>query len=268
MNIIIKKSESLMRYLMVHHLSEVIPLYIVNEYPKSGGTWVSQMLARALNVPFPQNRFPSLRSSIMQGHYLNPNGMKNIVVVWRDGRDIMVSWYYHCLFKHDCGKNAALVDIVSNDLKFKNPEDIRNNLPIFIEYSFTKQRHPRFSWTDFVHQWYQHPGIISVRYESLHKNAVSQLQRVVWELTGKDLEVETAIKIVEEFSFVRQSGRKPGEIKINSFLRKGVVGDWQNHFSQEACEVFNHFAGNELITLGYENDTTWVNSKGIKIAMK
>ena len=154
MNIIIKKSESLVRYLMVHHLSEVIPLYIVNEYPKSGGTWVSQMLAKALNVPFPQNRFPSLRSSIMQGHYLNPWGMKNIVVVWRDGRDIMVSWYYHCLFKHDCGKNAALVDIVSNDLQFKEPEDISNNLPIFIEYSFTKQKHPRFSWSDFVHQWY------------------------------------------------------------------------------------------------------------------
>lgn len=81
------------------------------------------------------------------------------------------------------------------------------------------------------------------------------------------MEVETAAKIVEEFSFVRQSGRKPGEIKINSFLRKGVVGDWQNHFSQEACEVFNYFAGNELITLGYENDTTWVNSEEIKIAL-
>jgi hypothetical protein len=67
---------------------------------------------------------------------------------------------------------------------------------------------------------------------------------------------------------VRQSGRKPGEVKINSFLRKGVVGDWQNHFSQEACEIFNHFAGNELIILGYENDTTWVNSEEIKIAMK
>lgn len=50
MNIIIKKSESLMRYLMVHHLSEVIPLYIVNEYPKSGGTWVSQMLAKKVSI--------------------------------------------------------------------------------------------------------------------------------------------------------------------------------------------------------------------------
>ena len=29
---------------MVHMLSGAIPLYIVNEYPKSGGTWVGQML--------------------------------------------------------------------------------------------------------------------------------------------------------------------------------------------------------------------------------
>lgn len=258
------KLESLIRYLMVHCLSKAVPLYIVNEYPKSGGTWVGQMLGRALNVPFPRNRFPELSSSIMHGHYLNPWGMKNVVVVWRDGRDIMVSWYYHCLFKHD-HRNAPLVDMVSNDLQFKEPEDIHNNLPTFIEYSFTKKRYPRFSWTDFVHQWYEHPGIVSVHYESLHKNTVSELQRVFWELTCKDLEFEKAAKIVEEFSFVRQSGRKPGEVKRNSFLRKGVVGDWRNHFTVEACKVFNHFAGNELITLGYENDTTWVNSEEIKI---
>jgi hypothetical protein len=82
------ESNALLRIGMVHMLSGAIPLYIVNEYPKSGGTWVGQMLGRALRVPFPRNRFPVLRPSIMHGHYLRPWGMKNVVVVWRDGRDV------------------------------------------------------------------------------------------------------------------------------------------------------------------------------------
>ena len=40
-------------------------MYVVNEYPKSGGSWVAEMLSEALGVPFPRNRLPMLRSSIL-----------------------------------------------------------------------------------------------------------------------------------------------------------------------------------------------------------
>ena len=73
---------------------------IVNEYPKSGGTWMSQMLAEALGLPFPRNRLPMMRSCLMQCHVLNPIGMRRVTVVWRDGRDIAVSFYHHLLGGH------------------------------------------------------------------------------------------------------------------------------------------------------------------------
>jgi hypothetical protein len=44
-------------------------------------------------------------------------------------------------------------------------------------------------------------------------------------------------------------------------MRKGVIGDWRNHFTEEACKVFDQFAGNELIRLGYEKDHSWVQNK-------
>ena len=113
-------------------LSGAIPLYIVNEYPKSGGTWVGQMLGRALRVPFPRNRFPVLRPSIMHGHYLRPWGMKNVVVVWRDGRDVMVSWYYQNLFSHEW-RNDLQVERARREFSFRNYDDIYKNLPEFIE---------------------------------------------------------------------------------------------------------------------------------------
>ena len=61
---------------------------IVNEYPKSGGSWLSQMLSASLGLPFPRNRLPMLRSCLMQCHVVNPVGMRKVVVVWRDGRDV------------------------------------------------------------------------------------------------------------------------------------------------------------------------------------
>ena len=123
---------------MVHMLSGAIPLYIVNEYPKSGGTWVGQMLGRALRVPFPRNRFPVLRPSIMHGHYLRPWGMKNVVVVWRDGRDVMVSWYHQNLFSHEW-RNDLQVERARREFSFRNYDDIYKNLPEFIEWAFTQK---------------------------------------------------------------------------------------------------------------------------------
>ena len=74
-----------------------------------------------------------------------------------------------------------------------------------------------------------------------------------------DLDVpETTIKrVVDNYSFENQTRRKPGEENINSFLRKGVSGDWKNHFNSQAKEVFKYHAGDLLIKLGYEKDKNW-----------
>jgi hypothetical protein len=251
------KQEAAVRYAMVHLLPGIMPLYIVNEYPKSGGSWLAQMLSEAIGVPFPRNQTPSIRPSILHGHYLNGWGMKNVVVVWRDGRDVMVSWYYQCLFTHQRG-NDHLVDAVRAELQFQDYDDIRANLPAFIEYSFTHQKHPAFSWTDFWHRWYPRHDVVHVRYEDLLANTAGELGRVYAELTGRSLSVERAAEIAEKFSFAQQTGRKPGDEDKTSFLRKGIAGDWRNHFSEEARITFDRYAGAELVASGYERDNSWL----------
>jgi hypothetical protein len=82
------------------------------------------------------------------------------------------------------------------------------------------------------------------------------------ELTGDDLlDPEEAAAIADEFSFERQSGRKAGEENKESFLRKGVVGDWREAFSPKAREIFDRHAGEELLLLGYERDRSWVTQR-------
>lgn len=39
--------------------------------------------------------------------------------------------------------------------------------------------------------------------------------------------------------------------------RKGVTGDWRNHFSPEHIDAFKEVAGDLLIQLGYEQDLRW-----------
>ncbi|MDP9439603.1 MAG: sulfotransferase domain-containing protein [Actinomycetota bacterium] len=256
-----RKTNALVRLGMVHLLSGVLPLYVVNEYPKSGGSWAGQMLGRALGVPFPRNRIPALRSSIIHGHFLNPWGMKNVTVVWRDGRDLMVSWYHHCLFENE-RHNARLVEIVRRDLPFEDYDDVRGNLPAFIEYAFTCQRHPSFSWAGFVRRWHApRKGVVHTGYEALRRDTLGELGRIVRELSGRKLDPERAREIADEFSFARQSGREPGEENKASFIRKGVVGDWKEQFTPKARRVFDRYAGEELILLGYEKDHAWAKTE-------
>jgi len=171
----------------------------------------------------------------------------------------MLSWYHHCLFPNDI-KNALLVERTRRDLSFDDYENVQRNLPEFIEYSFTRQRSPRFSWAGFVRQWHPRQDSVHVRYEDLRRDAPGELRRVVLELTGEQLSPERAASIADEFSFERQAGRRPGEESKQSFMRKGVVGDWCNHFSLEAREVFGQHAGDELILLGYETDKAWIDA--------
>lgn len=245
---------------MVHGMSGALPLYIVNEYPKSGGTWVGNMLAAALELPFPRNCMPGLRSCVMHGHYYRRWGMKNVLVLWRDGRDVTVSWYHHCLFRNEL-HNAPLVEQVRRDLDFDDYEDVAANLPRFIEYSFTRQRHPPFSWADFVRQWHGAPSAVYTKYEDLRQDTASELVRLAHELADKELAGEDAAAIAERFSFEQMAGRNAGEEERHSFLRKGVVGDWQNHFSREARQLFDQLAGDELIALGYETDRSWIDAE-------
>jgi hypothetical protein len=252
------KLNGLSRFLLNHTVSGFLPLYIVNEYPKSGGSWLGQMLSEALQVPFPRNRLPMLRSSIMHGHYIWPGNMKNIVILWRDGRDVLVSQYYHSLFYNEKG-NQRGVEITRHSVSFTDYEDICNNLPEFIEYTYKQKGNLGFSWADFYMVWGNRENVIHVQYENLRTDPAKELQRIVFALTTKKISHERATEIADKFSFEKQSGRKPGQENTKSFMRKGIVGDWINHFSPNAKKLFNEYAGNALIGLGYEKDHSWIN---------
>src|SRR5208283_4194402 len=73
-------------------------LLTVAEHPRSGGTWVAEMLADYFQMPFPKyNRLPLACPAIVHTHLWYSPRMPQAVFVVRDGRDLVVSSYFSIL---------------------------------------------------------------------------------------------------------------------------------------------------------------------------
>lgn len=261
-NVLWYKLNGFLRLLYVKGIpARLFDTFVVTEYPKSGGTWLSQLVSSSLDIPYPRYRLPALEDSVIHGCYLNSANQNKTIVINRDGRDIMVSYYYHSLVKKPQIISDKAVDHVANELGITDVADINKNLPVFIDYCFSGKAYPRFTWSEFVHKWHGNESVIHTSYEALSRDANTELGQIVNSLRVDDIPTQKIKDTIDKFSFEKQANRKKGHEDSNSFLRKGIVGDWQNAFSQEARELFDSYAGNELILLGYETDHSWVSHK-------
>lgn len=258
------KTDALVRLAMHNLCSGILPIYLVTEYQKSGGTWVGQMLSRYLDIPFPRNRLPVFSTSVLHGHLMPTPFLKNVLCVFRDGRDTTVSSYFHMLFESD--KNSPhLVRRCRNDLQFSDYDDVQHNMPRFIEYLFSEHhqktltRRNQFTWSEFVDAW-SGRDVVKVKYEDLVADGVAAMSAVISGLIGESVDLERLSKIVDDLSFEKQTKRKPGEEDSKSFLRKGKPGDWQEKFTRNSAKVFDHHAGEQLIQMGYEKNNNWINT--------
>jgi len=250
------KAQASMRFIMCHNFNGVVPLYMVTEYPKSGGTWVAQILAELTGLPLYRNQFPKITPQIVHCHYQYHPGLKNVFCVIRDGRDVMISFYYHSLFLREDRLNYHEFDSTSRALKVSDPDNIQENLPRFIEHKFTAKKVPRFSWSEFILSWIDEDVPI-IKYEEMLTCPQIVIRNALgyYSIEPSDDQIKRAI---DKYSFKNLSGREKGIEDKKSFLRKGISGDWKTHFSLEAKQIFNYYAGDILIGFGYEKDDSWL----------
>jgi hypothetical protein len=96
-----------------------------------------------------------------------------------------------------------------------------------------------------------------VRYEDLLERPHQEVERLL-RFLGADSTEGVVRECVEAASFERLSeGRERGQEDTSSFYRKGVSGDWKNHFTERDKRIFKDEAGKLLIELGYERDLDW-----------
>lgn len=234
---------------------------LLNEYPKSGGSWMAQMLSAALDLRFPRNRLPHAGTCLLHGHYHPKYVGTDVITVHRDGRDVMVSLYFHRIVGNEHSRSSA-TERARDAANITDAADIRGNLPRFIEALAAGRLHPAMHWGQFVEAWHGNRHVRAVTsYEAMQADAAGALIAVMTAL-GRPTAPGHAEHIASQFSFERQAQRKAGVESSKSYLRKGVVGDWRNHFSAEAAQIFDHHMGDALIALGYESNCDWVATAG------
>lgn len=245
---------------------ERYPYWYVMAYPKSGSTWLTNLLAGYLGVPAPKAALMWPRQEcVKQGHWRYHPRLRRVFYIHRDGRDAIVSMYFYTFYRIRNNPNrsfekhsaARLRRVLGRDY---DPDDIVGNLPRFIELELTDpQGFFALSWVDHVRQWYhpQSPNIAYLSYEELRREPVATLSTALSRFLADPVDERRLGEVVRQHDFQRTSGRKPGEEDRSSFLRKGIVGDWVNCFSRQAAEVFDHHAGDMLVKLGYETDRSW-----------
>ena len=92
----------------------------------------------------------------------------------------------------------------------------------------------------------------AIRYESLLDDAQGEMTRL-FDWFGCDASEAAVAEVVGRNAFsVASGGRNPGEADPQSFLRKGIAGDWKNHFDEECNRLYCEVAGEALTAAGYE----------------
>ena len=239
-------------------LGRPLGLIHVVEYPKCGGSWFRNMLQTYTGTErFLENRLVR-RGDVVQVHRLPRFWLRRPVVVTRDPRDMYVSFYYHETQYRDREKHLAISRFFQHDPS----RPLREDFAIYLEAKLTHVTHPPFPLGEFVRSWQGRPDAVWVRYTDCLNNAEAELTRVVREL-GFPLDVERVRHAVDVNRFenatrARGNERKPGEADPGSFERKGVAGDWKNHFDRHSCELLERYEGSSLRALGYETDAGWI----------
>lgn len=149
-----------------------------------------------------------------------------MILIHRDGRDVVVSDQF---FTRDHqGKNFSFADAVSSWRR-----DMEAHLRCV-------ERYPVFA----------------CGYERLLSDGPA-VARELFQFLGLAHDDHLIEDLITRSSFRFYTGRDRGQEDRKRFYRKGVAGDWKNHFTEEDKRAFKALAGDMLIQLGYEKDVSW-----------
>lgn len=229
-------------------------------FPKSGTTWMQQVLSLIFCeghlwpiyhlpnwarmpwieqvsfsklLPNLRSSWPRLFTSHLCAKLLAPALMKSkakVVYMARNPKDTLVSFYHFHRIATFLPDPSSFEDFVDEFLEGTG------------FYS---------SWFDHVKGWLglqKDLNLLFVTYEELHQEPRHTIRKIS-EFLGRRLRPEEEDVILEHcsFSFMSQSNmvnysllsKEIIDHSKGKFLRKGVVGDWREHFTPELDKKFN-----------------------------
>ena len=243
-------------------------VYVIG-YPKSGTTWGTRLVGRMLNCPtggrnINQDKYEIATEGkdrvsnwvVRKGHFILKNRSDNTVVgpgwnfnfsaigrnkavfILRDPRDIIMSGSAHWQ--------------TTPGVFFKNMVNGKGGVRAFPP------------WNEYVCDWLINAEVFLLKYEDLHRDWVNSLLSLQ-EYLGVEVLMKQMVKAYESEKFEvrkrhveRHGDSYPQGKKFNQkFMRKGIVGDWKNGFSQTLAKHVDYEFGNLMLQFGYVDSRNW-----------
>lgn len=200
----------------------------------------------------------------------------------RDPRDILASAYFSHKHTHKTEAWPALVEHRKRLLELSQDDglmlELDFNADVFAEMARWDFHQPdvlelkmeEFT-TDPLNQWlsvFRHLGMADEGHYG-KKQAARFLWRSCLNVAHRHLKLPTRtlldrlpmerlLGVVHDHRFeTKTGGRAEGKEDVKSHYRKGVSGDWANHFKPRHVAAFKERYGDLLVTLGYEQDHDW-----------
>lgn len=226
--------------------------------PKCGNTWLARLLGEALDSPIggPADTVTETYRK-PPGYYEGPErtgpfwifqehltevpkfDAHKVAMIVRDPRDVAVSAFYYW-------KMDSLEGAVDRLITGKWPYCYR--------------------WKRMAEYWIMNQNADAwIRYEDLHKNCTGSLWSVLneqlninvsWDKCAEAAEIHEYKRrrtFAEQYGNTLHLGR---EHQLN-MMRKGIVGDWKNHFTPEIARKIHLEFYEWMKWLGYEDDIDW-----------
>lgn len=215
---------------------------IVNAFPKSGVTWLLHLVCDLLEG---QHQDTPQMEPLSYGHPVSGGWVvrKTHYPYWSQAIPIL--------------KNKIVVltqrdprDIVVSAMHYRKAPDLKQAIDVMVKSRYV----------DYLESWLEPveplkvKKLIVTRYEWLHNQPVSELKVIIHELAGNWQTDNRIRQAIDRQSFENMSKQYDDG---GHFMRKGIVGDWRNHFDRETAQMFNVHFGEFMLSQGYVDDLDW-----------
>jgi len=204
-------------------------IYVVTQ-PRSGTTWLVRLLSDALaSGMVAHNRegideplFAGQRTDgdylIRKAHYAQEYD-GTVVFLQRDPRDVAVS-----------------------RMHYRKMTDLSAVIKTMFTYEPWMQKMASHGWT------------VQTTYERLHKHKFGELERIMYKLVGDSnftFEIDLFQRVFERQHIDNVRTEHPHS------ARKGIVGDWKNHFTRSHGEQLTELLGDFMLAQNYISNLDW-----------
>ncbi len=163
--------------------------------------------------------------------------------VMRDPRDVVVSWYFSSIGSHPTNSSRGMQQAREHLAALDEERGLIDSI----------RRLAGYGLLDALGSWIgvEDPLVMVVRYEDLIGDDRDHWWERLLDHCDVLLSEPDRKALLARYSFEALSGRSPGQENASSKLRKGVAGDWRNHFTPAVDEAFREETTDLVTRLGY-----------------